>query len=277
MFGFNRSPISHDHQILELIRAHSPISGRTGVDIPAGQGSLSRLLAAEGANSIALDIFPERIHKDVPVRLGANMNERLPLEAEIADFVTCQEGIEHIPNQVGFFKEVNRIMKMNGLLFITTPSISHLRARISNLLVESEYWRRLPASEVDSVSVAVHEDHTIHFGHLFLLPSSKLRVLLRINGFEIVNRGWTNVSGTSVALLPLFFPFLALASFMAYRSSRGRGSAGASEYARSAFLSLVRLNLSLRTLVCKDNVWVLRKVLPAQDPRNFAAEGSVSR
>ena len=277
MFGFSRSPISHDHHILELVRAHSPISGRTAVDIPAGQGSLSQMLAAEGAHPIALDIFPERIHKDLPVRLAANMNERLPLEAEIADLVTCQEGIEHIPNQVGFFKEVNRIMKMNGLFFITTPSISHLRARISQLLVESEYWRRLPASEVDSVSVAVNEGQTIHFGHLFLLPSSKLRVLLRINGFEIVSRSWTNVSGTSLALLPLFFPFLALASFMAYRSSKGRGSNGASGYTRSAYLSLVRLNLSLKTLVCKDNVWVLRKVLPAQDPRNFAAEGSVAR
>lgn len=214
---------------------------------------------------------------DVPVRLAANMNERLPLKAEIADLVNCQGGIERIPNQAGFFKEVNRIMKIDGLLFITTRSISHLRARVSNLLVESEYWRRLPASEVDSVSVAVNEDHTIHFGHLFLLPSSKLRVFLRINGFEIVSRGWTSVSGSSLALLFLFFPFLALASLIAYRSSKVRSSNEASEYVRSAHLSLVRLNLSLKTLVSKDNVWVLRNVFPAQDLRDFAAEGSVSR
>jgi len=34
----------------------------------------------------------------------ADLGEPLPIKNEYADFVLCQEGIEHIPNQINLFK-----------------------------------------------------------------------------------------------------------------------------------------------------------------------------
>lgn len=236
-----------------------PLGGKTVVDIPAGRGLMSLEFKKRGANVIALDLYPEKIEGNLDEKLAANMNTRLPLSDGVADIVLCQEGIEHVPNQLGLLEELNRILKPNGQLLITTPSLSHIRARLSMFLVESEYWKRLPASEVDSVWFSEEENDRIYYGHFFLLNANHLRALSALTGFEIEQRLRTSISPSSLFLLIFFYPLILLVSAFATIDSYRKNRIAWSKKKKQIYIEQLRVNLSPVTLLCKDFFWILRK------------------
>jgi SAM-dependent methyltransferase len=235
------------------------LDGKTIVDVPAGQGLMSLEFKRRGAKVIALDLYPEKINPDVDERLFADMNSRFPIADGVADIVICQEGIEHVPNQMGLMEELNRVLKPHGKLIITSPSLSHIRARLSMLLVESEYWRRLPASEVDSVWFSEDETDRIYYGHFFLLNANRLRVLISLAGFGIERRIRTSISLASLALLIVLYPFIFMISLLAAIDSYRKNRYGWTAEKKSVYIEQLRVNLSPTTLLCKDFFWVLYK------------------
>jgi SAM-dependent methyltransferase len=243
------------------------LEGKTVVDVPAGQGLMSFEFKRRGAKVIALDLYPEKIHVDVDEKLFVDMNSKFPIGDEVADIVICQEGIEHVTNQMGLMEELNRILKHDGQLIITSPSLSHVRARVSMLLVESEYWRRLPASEVDSVWFSEKETDRIYYGHFFLLSANRLRVLASLTGFGTEKRLRTSISMSSVALFLLLFPLIAAITVFATIDSYRKNRVDWSEKKKGVYIEQLRLNLSPVTLMCKDFLWVLRKRDSVQEAR----------
>ena len=243
------------------------LEGKTVVDVPAGQGLMSLEFKRRGAKVISLDLYPEKIQADVDDKLFVDMNSRFPIGDEVADIVICQEGIEHVPNQMGLMEELNRILKPHGQLIITSPSLSHVRARLSMLLVESEYWRRLPASEVDSVWFSENETDRIYYGHFFLLNANRLRVLTSLSGFKVERRLRTSISASSVVLFLFFFPLIGLVTVLATIDSYRKNRAQWSESKRRVYREQLQLNLSAVTLLCKDFFWVLKKTDTVQRAR----------
>jgi SAM-dependent methyltransferase len=236
-----------------------PLQGMTVIDVPAGRGLISLEFMRRGARVIALDLYPEKIEADVKEKLFVDMNSRFPLEDAVGDIVLCQEGIEHIPNQLALMQELNRILKPGGKLIITSPSLSHVRARLSMLLLESEYWKRLPASEVDSVWFSEHETDRIYYGHFFLRNANQLRVLTVLSGFEIEARLRTAISPSSLVLLIIAFPLICLVTLLATVDSYRKNRSGWTMAKKAIYLEQIGLNLSPVTLLCKDFFWVLRK------------------
>lgn len=235
------------------------LTGKTVVDVPAGLGDMSSEFTRRGAKVIALDLYPEKIKGDVDEKLFVDMNSRFPLKDEVADIVLCQEGIEHVPNQLNLMEELNRVLKPGGKLLITTPSLSHLRARLSMLIVESEYWKRLPASEVDSVWFSDSQNDHIYFGHFFLLTANQLRLLAVLTGFSVNERRRTSLSWTSVLLFLIFYPFVAFSSAIACLDSYRKNRQKWNRNKRGVYLQQVLINVSPVTLLCKDFFWVLEK------------------
>jgi SAM-dependent methyltransferase len=235
------------------------LEGKTVVDVPAGQGLMSLEFKRRGAKVISLDLYPEKIQADVDDKLFVDMNSRFPIGDEVADIVICQEGIEHVPNQMGLMEELNRILKPYGQLIITSPSLSHMRARLSMLLVESEYWRRIPASEVDSVWFSEGETDRIDYGHFFLVNANQLRAITALTGFEIVKRIRTSISLSSVLMLPLLYPLIIVTTVFASIDSYRKNRSGWTQKKRKIYADQAKLNLSLVTLLCKDFLWVLKK------------------
>ena len=86
--------------------------------------------------------------------------EGLPVEDAFADYLICQEGIEHFSDQLASFKEFNRVLKKGGGLIVTTPNYSSLRAKMSYFLSESERFNSIIApNELDSIWMS-NEDIT---------------------------------------------------------------------------------------------------------------------
>ena len=54
--------------------------------------------------------------------------ELLPFKPNIFDIVLCAELLEHVPNPPQILKEIHRITKPNGKLFITAPFMYHIHA-----------------------------------------------------------------------------------------------------------------------------------------------------
>ncbi|MDN5200379.1 class I SAM-dependent methyltransferase [Fulvivirgaceae bacterium BMA10] len=193
--------------------------GKNVIDFPAGNGITSRILRDIGANPVPMDLFPEYFEIEGIDCKRANILDGLPISNKQADALICQEGIEHFSDQFGALKEFNRVLKKDGILLITTPNYSNLRAKLSYLLSESERFNSImPPNELDSIWMSDQKiTNEIYFGHIFLIGIQKLRVLARLSGFKIKKYHFTRIKVTSVLLLPLFYPFILISNWISYK------------------------------------------------------------
>ena len=191
------------------------------MDFPAGNGTTSRILKEIGALPIPMDLFPEYFEIEGLSCVRASIKEGLPLEVKSADALICQEGIEHFSDQYEALKEFNRVLKINGILLVTTPNYSNIRAKLSYLLSESERFNStMPPNELDSIWMSKQEIASdIYFGHIFLIGIQKLRVLAKLSGFRIKKYHFTTFKSTSILLLPFFYPFIFLSNWISYRKN----------------------------------------------------------
>ena len=211
-----------------------------------------------GMHVLAYDLFPDAFRVEGLQCHYADMTQPLPLGDEAVDIVVCQEGIEHVPNQLAVLEEFNRVLKPGGTLILTTPNSSHIRARVSRMLVGSDLLKHLPPSEVDSIWLADHSGK-IYFGHLFLLEVNHLWVLARLAGFDIAQTRTTAVSTSSVILGVFLAPLIMLCMLWACYGSSKKHNPHRHAALQELLWRQVRLNLSPKTLFCKHIFWILTK------------------
>lgn len=121
-----------------LVQNKERIRGMKIVDFPAGNGITSRIIKEIGAEPFPFDLFPEYFKVEGVTCKKASVSEGLSVKNKFADMLICQEGMEHFSDQLNAFKEFNRVLKKGGILLITTPNYSNIRAKLSYLLSESE-------------------------------------------------------------------------------------------------------------------------------------------
>lgn len=251
---------SANRYIYAYIDGLGDLRGKTVVDVPCGDGRASHRFRQRGATVLAFDLFPKFMRAPGITARMADLNEPLPVADESVDIVICQEGIEHLPDQLAVLSEFNRILKPGGTLILTCPSISYVRARLSNLFIENDSWRRMPPSLVDTVWVTDSDVDRVYFGHLFLTTVQHLYTLCGIAGFRVERRLRTDLGYSSVVLGVLLYPLLALVSLLAYRTySRKQRKSIPPEVGKPVWWEHLRLNLSPVTLFCKHIFWIARK------------------
>lgn len=244
--------------VINYIQSLSGLSNKVALDIPCGDGRSSYELLNKGAKVIALDLFPEFLKLDNLKAQYADLSDTLPVDNESVDYIICQEGIEHIPNQLNVLQEFNRVLKKGGIALITTPNNSHLRARLSTFLFETDYYRRMPPTEIDSVWFTDGNSDNLYFGHLFLLSVQHFQTLLTISGFKVTKRIKTRFSSTSL-ILGIIYPIFALFTLLTYFSYRHKNKHIDKKVKRKILWNRVKLNLSPITLFGKDIVWEIIK------------------
>ncbi|MCH9046786.1 MAG: hypothetical protein IIA40_11845 [SAR324 cluster bacterium] len=153
-------------------------------------------------------------------------------------------------NQLNVLKEFSRILKPKGKLIITTPNISHLRAKLSNFLLESEIYNRMPINEIDSLWLSKNSDGETYFGHIFLIGIQKLKILAKLSGFSIRKIHAVKASWSSI-LLSIFLPIIVIVNYYAYYVSMNRNNELDREWKRSIYKEALRLNLNSNILFGK--------------------------
>jgi len=119
---------------LQVAKLILDASHRRVLDIPCGTGALSQLLLDGGREVVSADLCPEGFVVPGRSAVRVNLNAGLPFENESFDAVACVEGIEHIENPHLLAREANRMLRKEGMLYITTPNALSFRSRLSYLL-----------------------------------------------------------------------------------------------------------------------------------------------
>lgn len=120
----NETMLEHLHR---YAFAREFAKGKTVLDIACGEGYGCRLLAAEALQVTGVDIDEETIRRarqeypDSSIHFLTGSITSIPCPDNSFDLVTCFETLEHITEQEQALKEISRVLKPEGLLFISTP------------------------------------------------------------------------------------------------------------------------------------------------------------
>ncbi|MHA1875447.1 MAG: class I SAM-dependent methyltransferase [Promethearchaeota archaeon] len=103
------------------------------LDVGAGSGALSLKLCELGFKVVATDINStfkaNTIDEDIEFVLS-DLDVSIPFKDHVFDYIVAVEIIEHVENPWHFLREISRVLKINGKLYLTTPNIHAIYQRI---------------------------------------------------------------------------------------------------------------------------------------------------
>lgn len=104
------------------------------LDVGAGEGALTQKLHGMGYAMQACDFSPEAFKFTGVGCDGVDITGPFPYADGSFDLVIAVEVTEHILDHENFFREINRILKPGGKLYISTPNILSMKSRFRFLL-----------------------------------------------------------------------------------------------------------------------------------------------
>jgi 2-polyprenyl-3-methyl-5-hydroxy-6-metoxy-1,4-benzoquinol methylase len=161
--------------VFDLLKKYLPEPSRV-VDLAAGEGAFSVRLKTLGHDVTAID-FSDENWKAPQIELGlqnldSEFAEKILAGDNKFDAVVAIEIIEHLENPFRFARECAKLLKKDGLLFLTTPNVEAVKSRLIFL-----YTGRL---------LAFGDYETVRPAHITPIFKWKLEMLLGEAGFEIV-------------------------------------------------------------------------------------------
>lgn len=259
--------------IKNFVRAYlvsrNDLKNKKVADIPAGFGVTSQILIEQGAEVFPFDLFPDCYKVPDSECKFADLQKKLPIDDKSLDLLICQEGIEHLPNQLFTLKEFNRVLNRSGTLVITAPNISHLRAKVSNLLTESEMYKRMPSNELDAIWHA--EGNKEYFGHIFLIGIQKLRVLAVAAGFRIKKIHTVRASATAL-LFGFLYPVIILVNLLSYFVNVHKKDKIDKDEKKRVYWEIVKLNMHPTILFGRHLFIEFEKIQDVNDVDIFVNE-----
>lgn len=119
------------------------------LDVGSGPGELARKLASIGHQTSACDCLPEQdwAHGDTVGYMRCNLAAGLPYPDESFDYIICLEVIEHVENPMALCREIGRVLRKGGRLYMSTPNILNMRSRVRFLLDGSFLFFNFPPIE----------------------------------------------------------------------------------------------------------------------------------
>ena len=128
MITLFKSYASHDkssrlkkaEKIIKILSKHKNITTSKILDIGCGAGYLDSIFNKKSNSFIGIDFVDEREIKSFPF-LQANVLN-LPFKDNSFDIIICNHVIEHITDQPRLLFEINRLLKKDGICYITSPN-----------------------------------------------------------------------------------------------------------------------------------------------------------
>ncbi|KKP68375.1 MAG: Glycosyltransferase, group 2 family protein [Candidatus Moranbacteria bacterium GW2011_GWE1_35_17] len=155
---FNSGSKIYLEHISRYFFANQFIKGKNVLDIACGSGYGSEIFFNNGANSVlGVDISEETIkyckNKYPNIKFKAGSVEKIPAGDKSIDVIVSFETIEHVDEgaQEAFMREVNRVLRDDGILILSTPNALvyekgnefHIKEltpdELNSLLVENDF------------------------------------------------------------------------------------------------------------------------------------------
>ena len=205
-----------------LARAH----GRRLLDVGCYDGSFLAAVRQQRPeiDAVATDYDPEnlriarQLHPDLHDRLVAASVYALPFPDASFDCVTLQEVIEHLEGAAQAVKELNRVLRQDGTLVITTPNAYHWRDITSH--ARFELMRRLRRRTAPLRSEIYFEESEWN-RHIYTWTPGTLLTLLEVNGFSYVHHEYIHEEPSRFGrALMHTLPFLGPVTLLEVRKNR---------------------------------------------------------
>lgn len=122
---------------------HIPdLANRDILDVGSGKGSFLIQAATKGARAYGIEYNPENVliskgravNNSVSITVEQGDAERLPFGGESFDFVNIGEVIEHVDNPDSLLREVFRVLRPGGLVYLSVPNRFGLKDQHFHLL-----------------------------------------------------------------------------------------------------------------------------------------------
>jgi len=164
-----------------VIRKFSGLPKGKILDLGCGDGDYSKRLKDLGFEVISGDIDLARFkYKNEIEFKHCDITKELPFADNTFDYVLLAEVVEHLRNPYIVIPEINRIIKENGSLVISTPNILNLKSR-SRFIFEGgyEYFREPPLDQVKNPGEVIFNLHLVPYRF------QELEYLLSASGFKV--------------------------------------------------------------------------------------------
>jgi len=182
--------------------APAPAASSRALDLSAGDGLSSRLLAERGWR-----VTSTEYHTRNPGWVAVNLNHDLPFQSGRFDLVMMLEVIEHLADIPHALGEIARVMRPGAVAIVTTPNRLNVSSRIHYLLSGYYKGRRAPLS----YRYRVEDGRNWHVMGLNDLHWIAWGVGLRMEAL-----GHSRRKLRSRIFAPLLYPFIAGFSWMLY-------------------------------------------------------------
>lgn len=111
--------------VRSVIEQKQKIKNLTVVDLGSGEGGTSKIFSEDNF-VVSIDLSLIRLqrqnHSDFKFsKINADAIH-LPFRSEFADLIVIQDVIEHLTDIKSFYDEIKRILKPNGIIYLSTPN-----------------------------------------------------------------------------------------------------------------------------------------------------------
>lgn len=153
---------THFDHLLDVI---PDLRNRNILDLGSGRGSFLIQCAKNGASAEGLELNKEYIEKSlfkakeegVSIKVLQGVGESLPFVDGLFDFVNLCEVIEHVNSPTKVMKEVFRVLKSGGMVYISVPNRFGVKDQHFNLYFVN--W--LPRS-ISDLFISVFGKHKVY-------------------------------------------------------------------------------------------------------------------
>jgi 2-polyprenyl-3-methyl-5-hydroxy-6-metoxy-1,4-benzoquinol methylase len=125
-----RGELIEAEHLVRYLWASTYIEGREVLDAGCGAGYGTRILLEHGAKRcVGVDLSPEAV-EGAAERYGSGQAIEfetvdiadLPFDDDSFDAVVCFETLEHVEDQAGVLEELERVLRADGLLLLSSPN-----------------------------------------------------------------------------------------------------------------------------------------------------------
>lgn len=151
------------------------------LDLGCGDGDYGRKLKDLGFDVVAGDIDLARFkYKNEIEFKHCDITKGMPFSDNYFDYVLLIEVVEHLRNPYVVMPEINRIIKPNGSLVMSTPNILNLKSRLRFLFEGAyDYFREPPLDQAKNPREVIFNLHIVPYRY------QELEYLLSATGFKI--------------------------------------------------------------------------------------------
>jgi ubiquinone/menaquinone biosynthesis C-methylase UbiE len=188
------------------------------LDYGCGQGHYSHSLAARGWQVVGIDMSSDRVEEAAKRAADIGLTEwcrfvtqpasgePLPFDDASFDNVFASEVIEHVPDPLGWIREIKRVLRAGGVFHLTTPNGISYRHVTKNLLWHLRGGHQRRATVIESWPRYAPGKE----GHIVTYEFETLYRWANLNGFSLVavdftekHRWWRRFSSVARPLTPL--------------------------------------------------------------------------